>query len=107
MKKEELVRKFNEGKIFNELKDVYFDGMRDLRSRYKDVDADLYEVYRKIINYRINKYGSSCFVKPDCDDYKTSKELLKMAHNVNKHKRRMLRSSKLDGKKEEKTRDRR
>ena len=59
MDKKEFIRFCNETKIFNELKDKYFSGMRYLKKRYGNMDADLYRVYRKIINYRIKRYGTS------------------------------------------------
>ena len=71
--KEDFVKKVLEEKIFEELKDDYFGGIKDIKNRYKDYPIDHDEVYRRIINYRIKRYGTSFISKP-ANDYHISSE---------------------------------
>ena len=94
MKKEELLKKYNEVRIFNELKDVYFEGINDMKRRYRNVDVDFYSIYRRIINYRIKKYGTSLFVNPNNYNIRTREDSLKLAYTCNKRKKRLLEGGK-------------
>ena len=71
---EEIRKKYYEDKAFNELKDTYFDGMYGLE-------------YRKIVNYRIKKFGTSYMPKPDSGFYKTADERLNDARKASKRHR--------------------
>lgn len=77
--KEDFMKKVLEEKIFNELKDCYFGGKKDMISRYKDYQVDYDDIYRRIINYRIEKYGTSFVTKPTKDFYVSRKEYIKRA----------------------------
>lgn len=56
---EEFKKKILEEKIFNELKDSYIKNIDTMRRMYKDYDVDLTNVYRRIVNYQVKKYGQS------------------------------------------------
>lgn len=82
--KEEFTKLFLEEKVFNELKDDYFGGIKHMKSMYKDLPIDYDAVYRRIINYRIKKYGTSFIPHPltDCNAGSSREELLKVARKV-------------------------
>lgn len=96
--KEEFTKLFLEEKVFNELKDVYFGGIKHLKSTYKEFDIDYDKVYRRIINYRIDKYGTSYLPDPTADFKSGSSrdDLLKLAASCRqrKYKRRRRESLK-------------
>lgn len=64
MNKEEFRKKLIEQTIFEELKDCCISN-NYLRKKYQGLDIDHNKVYRRIINYRISKYGSSFITSPD------------------------------------------
>lgn len=63
MNKEEFRRKLIEQQIFDELKECCISN-NYLRKKYQGLDIDFNKVYRRIINYRVKKYGSSYLVNP-------------------------------------------
>jgi hypothetical protein len=71
-----------ENKIFEELKDKFFEGIKYIKKTYKDENIDYKAVYRRIINYRIKKYGTSYIDNPANDIIKPSKERLREQSNI-------------------------
>lgn len=67
MNKDTFIKEFYEQKIFNEMKDIYFGGVRELKRRYGELDINYSDIYRKIINYRIKRYGTAYISPPDSD----------------------------------------
>lgn len=65
MDSKDFTKEYYEAKIFNELKDTSFAGINDIKKKYPNLDIDYYNVYRKILNYRIKKYGTSFISAPD------------------------------------------
>ena len=59
MGSEEFKKKVMEEKIFNELKDSYIKNIEAIRRIYKGYDIDFTDVYRRIVNYQVKKYGQS------------------------------------------------
>lgn len=88
---EEIRIKYYEEKAFEDLKNAYFTGgWRYIDSQYGKYGVDANKVYRRIINYRIKKFGSSFIIQPDFGISKTSAERLKEASRANKrHKSRI------------------
>lgn len=59
MGREEFKKRILENKIFNEQKNEYLKNIESLKRKYKGYDVDYTEVYRKITNYQIKRYGTS------------------------------------------------
>ena len=62
----------------------------EMESRWRKFEdkVDTKKVYRNIVNYRINKYGSSSFENTIL--YKTKEQCLKDAYKVRKERRKRL-----------------
>ena len=67
MNKDVFIKELHEEQVFNDMKDIYFGGVRELKKRYGDFDVDFTKVYRRIINYRIKRYGTSYISPPDSE----------------------------------------
>lgn len=63
-----------ENLIFNDLKDSSFPGANYIRRKYQGLDIDFTRLYRRIVNYQINKYGTNLY-KANC--FKTREEFKK------------------------------
>lgn len=58
------IKKINERILFNKLKDrLEYDSCQKIRNDYKELNVDFRELYVKIVNYRIEKYGTSIFMQ--------------------------------------------
>lgn len=58
------IKKINERMLFNKIKDkLEYDSCQKIRNDYKELNVDFRELYVKIINYRIEKYGTSIFMQ--------------------------------------------
>ena len=61
--KEYFIKQYYEQVMFNELKDRPFDTLNYIRRKYPDYDTkynvDYSMVYKKIMDYRIKRYGTS------------------------------------------------
>ena len=89
--KEEFIQRVLEEKVFAELKDNYFGGIKDIKYKYRDYNIDFDRVYRRIINYRIDKYGTSFVSKPGKDFHVSSSEYIRRATRLRQaryHRRR-------------------
>ena len=76
MGSEEFKKRFLEEKIFKEQKDIYIKNIESFKRKNKGYDINFSEVYRRITNYQIEKYGTSlhCY-----KTYYTSGEGVKLA----------------------------
>ena len=61
MDKQKLMKEFLETKIYLDERDGICNFANDLRRKYPDLIGlvDFAKIYRKIVNYRIKKYGTS------------------------------------------------
>ncbi len=87
---EEFQKQYFETVVFNELKDAYFPGISYIRNKYEDLGIDCWEVYRKIVDYRIKKYGNSYMSDPKKFPVKTREERLNDAKLVTKCRKSVL-----------------
>lgn len=88
---EEVRKKYYEDKIFNELKDIYFmGGTKYIKSRYGKYGIDATGVYRRIVNYRIKKYGTSSLIDPDSGVLKTTMECYRDASRASSRHRQRI-----------------
>lgn len=90
MDNKSFTKTYYETKIFNELKDIFFVGVNDMKKRYPDLDVDYYDIYRRILNYRIEKYGSSFMVDPNSEDHRSRKDCIKKSDTARRRKRYRL-----------------
>lgn len=51
--------KLIEQQIYEELKDSFFPGINYIKEKYQGSNINISQVYRKIVNYQIKKYGES------------------------------------------------
>ena len=82
--KEDFKKKLLEEKIFNELKDSYIKNIEVLRKEYKDFDIDYTDVYRRIVNYQVKKYGQS--LHSSNNYFHSMEECIKLSNKSNKRK---------------------
>lgn len=61
MNREKFKKELLENYIFNELKDCCFSGINYIRNKYQGAEIDFSKVYRRIVNYQVNKYGYSLY----------------------------------------------
>lgn len=63
MDKDLFKKQYYEQQMFNDLRDTPFDTLRYIKKTYPDYDTkygvDYFQVYRRIMNYRIKRYGTS------------------------------------------------
>lgn len=85
--REGFQKQYFETVAFNELKDKYFPGIKYIRDKYGDLGIDCWAVYRRIVDYRIKKYGNSYMSDPK-EVFKTKEEMLRDSQNVRKRKHR-------------------
>lgn len=88
---------FKEELIFNQYKDQIIYNTDWFRSRVKDKDINVEKVYRRIVNYQIDKYGESLYknnIKPGRDFIDTKQQI------VDEGKRMKGRKKKWNSKKE-------
>lgn len=85
MNKEEFKKKLMEQQIFDELKDCCISN-NYIRLKYQGLDIDHNKVYRRIVNYRIKKYGTSFLISPAQGVIKTTREYRKINANSNVRK---------------------
>ncbi len=88
--REDFQKQYFETVVFNDLKDSYFPGIKYIREKYGDLGIDCWEVYRRVVDYRIKKYGNSYMINPKDFPFKTKDEILNDAKSVNKARKRML-----------------
>ena len=91
MKELDFQKQYFETVAFNELKDAYFPGIAYIRNKYGDLGINCWDVYKKVIDYRIKKYGNSYMADPRCVMLKTREERLYDAHQVYKERKRKCR----------------
>ena len=84
--KEEFIRQLLEQQIFDELKEGYFGGCGYIRAKYEGTGIDASRVYRRIVNYRIKKYGTSTLENPSYYTYYTREDRIKQAGNIRQAK---------------------
>ena len=82
MDREEFKRRLLEEQIFEELKDGYFGGINYIRCKYEGSGIDFSRVYRRIINYRIEKFGTSSLPSPKMYSIKSRKEAKRLSLNA-------------------------
>ena len=78
------IQEFKEELLFNKYKDTKICNSDYLRCRYNDPDIDLTRLYRRIVNYQIDKYGSNLAYKGSqgLDYVDTKKDITKRGkHN--------------------------
>lgn len=83
--REDFQKQYFETVVFNDLKDSYFPGIKYIRDKYGDLGIDCWVVYRRIVDYRIKKYGNSYMSDPK-EVFKTKEETLRDSQNVRKRK---------------------
>ena len=89
----EFQKNYFETVVFNELKDAYFPGISYIRNKYGDLGIDTWNVYRRIVDYRIKKYGNSYLSDPK-QTYKTKEEMMKDSQNIRKDRYRRYKGAK-------------
>lgn len=81
---EEFKKQLLEEKVFNELKDSYIKNIEVMRNQYKDYDIDFTDVYRRIVNYQVKKYGQS--LHSSSNYFHSMEECLRLSNRSNKRK---------------------
>ena len=87
MDKEQFKILLIEEQIFEELKDGYFGGVNYIRNKYEGSGIDVSRVYRRIANYRIERYGTSWIENPKHFERKTRQDRIREARNISNRKR--------------------
>ena len=72
-----------EQQIFDELKDTPLTNCKYLRAKYNGVDVEITRLYRRIVNYQIDRYGCTLNVRVP----KKSKEDLLREHQNARNRR--------------------
>ena len=85
---EEFKKKVLEEKIFNELKDGYIKNIEVIRKMYKGYEVDFTDVYRRIVNYQVKKYGQSLHASNNYFHSLEECRNLSDKSNKRKHKKR-------------------
>ena len=86
---EEFKKRILEEKVFNELKDSYIKNIEVMRKQYKGYDIDFTDVYRRIVNYQVKKYGQS--LHSSNNYFHSMEECLKLSNKSNKRKGKLHR----------------
>lgn len=81
---EEFKKRILEEKVFNELKDSYIKNIEVMRKQYKGYNIDFTDVYRRIVNYQVKKYGQS--LHSSNNYFHSMEECLKLSNKSNKRK---------------------
>lgn len=84
MGREEFRKHLLEEKVFNELKDSYIKNIEVMRNQYKNYDIDFTNVYRRIVNYQVKKYGQSLHTSNNY--FHSMEECIKLSNKSNKRK---------------------
>lgn len=84
--KEEFKRLLKEQELFDKLKDKYVT-CEYINGTYCDLDIDHSRLYRRIVNYKIKKYGSSFELKPSYGIFKSIEEYHKL-NNKSRYRKR-------------------
>lgn len=89
---DELRKKYYEEKAFNELKNIYFSGgWKYIDSKYGKYGINSQDVYRRITNYRIKKFGTSSLLDPQAGIWKRTDECMKDASRASSRHRQRIR----------------
>ena len=86
MGREEFKKQLLEEKVFNELKDSYIKNIEVMRNQYKNYDIDFTNVYRRIVNYQVKKYGQSLHTSNNY--FHSMEECIKLSNKSNRRKNR-------------------